>query len=125
VHTVMVALERGVGGWVQHGTSHWLAPQACKAHLLSCKFHARRTACSQHLLSCCALLCYGVLCCAAASRYRAPEVLLRASHYSASIDLFALGAIMGELYNLRPLFPGACIVQANACNCEWGCGLGA
>lgn len=40
------------------------------------------------------------------TRYRAPEVLLRASHYSAPIDLFALGAIMGELYNLRPLFPG-------------------
>jgi hypothetical protein len=35
-------------------------------------------------------------------------VLLRASHYSAPIDLFALGAIMGELYNLRPLFPGGC-----------------
>lgn len=33
-------------------------------------------------------------------------MLLRASHYSAPIDLFALGAIMGELYNLRPLFPG-------------------
>jgi serine/threonine protein kinase len=40
-------------------------------------------------------------------RYRAPEVLLRASYYSAPIDMFALGAIMAELYTLRPLFPGS------------------
>ena len=39
--------------------------------------------------------------------YRAPEVLLRASHYSAPIDIFAVGAILAELYTLRPLFPGA------------------
>eukprot|EP00775_Hariotina_reticulata_P005500 gene5500-5735_t len=39
--------------------------------------------------------------------YRAPEVLLRASYYSAPIDMFALGAIMAELYTLRPLFPGS------------------
>lgn len=38
--------------------------------------------------------------------YRAPEVLLRASYYSAPIDLFAMGAIMAEMYTLRPLFPG-------------------
>ena len=39
--------------------------------------------------------------------YRAPEVLLRAQQYSAPIDMFALGAIMAELFTLRPLFPGA------------------
>eukprot|EP00879_Flechtneria_rotunda_P020270 GHRR01021318.1.p1 GENE.GHRR01021318.1~~GHRR01021318.1.p1 ORF type:complete len:237 (+),score=63.17 GHRR01021318.1:226-936(+) len=39
--------------------------------------------------------------------YRAPEVLLRSSCYSAPIDMFALGAIMAELYTLRPLFPGS------------------
>eukprot|EP01083_Nonionella_stella_P178165 628661_1 len=38
--------------------------------------------------------------------YRAPEVLLRAHKYSAPIDLWAMGAIMAELYTLRPLFPG-------------------
>mmetsp|Transcript_15405 Transcript_15405/g.24280 ORF Transcript_15405/g.24280 Transcript_15405/m.24280 type:complete len:688 (+) Transcript_15405:94-2157(+) len=38
--------------------------------------------------------------------YRAPEVLLRATKYSAPIDLWAMGAIMAELYTLRPLFPG-------------------
>jgi len=38
--------------------------------------------------------------------YRAPEVLLRSPYYSAPIDLFAVGAIMAELYSLRPLFPG-------------------
>ncbi|WIA19572.1 hypothetical protein OEZ85_005514 [Tetradesmus obliquus] len=39
--------------------------------------------------------------------YRAPEVLLRSSYYSAPIDMFALGAIMAECYTLRPLFPGS------------------
>lgn len=38
--------------------------------------------------------------------YRAPEVLLRSPYYGKSIDLFAMGAIMAELYTLRPLFPG-------------------
>ncbi|GIL50354.1 hypothetical protein Vafri_6580 [Volvox africanus] len=38
--------------------------------------------------------------------YRAPEVLLRSPYYNAPIDLFAMGAIMAELYMLRPLFPG-------------------
>mmetsp|Transcript_36735 Transcript_36735/g.87287 ORF Transcript_36735/g.87287 Transcript_36735/m.87287 type:complete len:485 (-) Transcript_36735:432-1886(-) len=39
--------------------------------------------------------------------YRAPEVLLRSSYYNAPIDMFAMGAIMAELYTLRPLFPGS------------------
>ena len=43
--------------------------------------------------------------------YRAPEVLLRAQQYSAPIDMFALGAIMAELFTLRPLFPGASEVR--------------
>ena len=38
--------------------------------------------------------------------YRAPEVLLRSTYYSKAIDMFAMGAIMAELYTLRPLFPG-------------------
>lgn len=44
--------------------------------------------------------------CLRACRYRAPEVLLRSPYYNAPIDLFAMGAIMAELYMLRPLFPG-------------------
>ena len=40
-------------------------------------------------------------------RYRAPEVLLRSPVYGAPVDLFAMGAIMAELYTLRPLFPGS------------------
>ena len=39
--------------------------------------------------------------------YRAPEVLLRAKHYNSPIDVWACGAIMAELFTLRPLFPGS------------------
>eukprot|EP00826_Nyctotherus_ovalis_P056229 TRINITY_DN7549_c0_g3_i3.p1 TRINITY_DN7549_c0_g3~~TRINITY_DN7549_c0_g3_i3.p1 ORF type:complete len:340 (-),score=82.46 TRINITY_DN7549_c0_g3_i3:50-1069(-) len=39
--------------------------------------------------------------------YRAPEILLRSAAYNSPVDVFALGAIMAELYLLRPLFPGA------------------
>eukprot|EP00048_Salpingoeca_helianthica_P013398 m.200404 g.200404 ORF g.200404 m.200404 type:complete len:523 (-) comp15497_c6_seq1:53-1621(-) len=39
--------------------------------------------------------------------YRAPEVLLRTTSYTAAIDLWAMGTIMAELYTLRPLFPGS------------------
>lgn len=38
--------------------------------------------------------------------YRAPEILLRSTSYNSPIDIFAIGAIMAELYMLRPLFPG-------------------
>lgn len=40
-------------------------------------------------------------------RYRAPEVLLRATNYSSPLDVFAMGCIMAELLTLRPLFPGS------------------
>lgn len=43
--------------------------------------------------------------------YRAPEVLLRSQYYSAPIDMFAMGAIMAELFTLRPLFPGSSEVR--------------
>ena len=35
------------------------------------------------------------------------QVLLRAQAYGPPVDMFAVGAIMAELYTLRPLFPGA------------------
>jgi protein kinase len=38
--------------------------------------------------------------------YRAPEILLRSPDYNAPIDVFAIGAIMAELFTMRPLFPG-------------------
>ena len=38
--------------------------------------------------------------------YRAPEILLRDPHYNAPIDIFAAGAILAELFTMRPLFPG-------------------
>lgn len=38
--------------------------------------------------------------------YRAPELLLGAEQYSYPIDIWALGCIAAELYNLRALFPG-------------------
>ena len=39
--------------------------------------------------------------------YRGPEVLLRSTSYNSPIDIWAMGCIMAELYNLRPLFPGS------------------
>ena len=39
--------------------------------------------------------------------YRAPEQVLRSKHYTSSIDIFAAGCIMVELFNGgEPLFPG-------------------
>lgn len=38
--------------------------------------------------------------------YRAPEVLLQSSSYTPAIDMWAVGAILAELFTLCPLFPG-------------------
>jgi len=38
--------------------------------------------------------------------YRAPELLLKSVHYNSAVDLWAFGAILVELFTLRPLFPG-------------------
>ena len=40
--------------------------------------------------------------------YRAPEILLRSTNYNSPVDIFAIGAIMAELYLLRPLFLDSC-----------------
>jgi serine/threonine protein kinase len=37
-------------------------------------------------------------------RYRAPELLLDARHYTGAVDVWAVGCIMAELMLLRPLF---------------------
>ncbi|XP_020697874.1 cyclin-dependent kinase F-4 [Dendrobium catenatum] len=39
--------------------------------------------------------------------YRAPEVLLQSSLYDSAVDMWAMGAIMAELFTLHPLFPGS------------------
>lgn len=38
--------------------------------------------------------------------YRAPEVLLQSSVYTPAIDMWAVGAIVAELFTLCPIFPG-------------------
>ena len=39
-------------------------------------------------------------------RYRAPEILLRSTIYSSSVDMWAIGLIITEIFNLEPLFAG-------------------
>ncbi|CAH7681277.1 kinase-like domain-containing protein [Phakopsora pachyrhizi] len=38
--------------------------------------------------------------------YRSPDLLLGARHYTASVDVWSVGCIMGELLYLRPMFKG-------------------
>jgi serine/threonine protein kinase len=38
--------------------------------------------------------------------YRAPECLLKSTNYNSRIDIWALGCIMIELYNFKPIFTG-------------------
>jgi cyclin-dependent kinase len=38
--------------------------------------------------------------------YRAPEVLLGATHYGCPVDMWSVGCIMAELVRKSPLFPG-------------------
>ena len=38
--------------------------------------------------------------------YRAPELLLNCSEYTAAIDVWSVGCILGEIVTREPLFPG-------------------
>ncbi|OXC81595.1 serine/threonine-protein kinase SSN3 [Cryptococcus neoformans] len=38
--------------------------------------------------------------------YRAPELILGAKHYTAAVDIWAVGCIYAELLSLRPIFKG-------------------
>ena len=38
--------------------------------------------------------------------YRAPEVILNASEYTKSVDIYSTGCILAELLGRTPLFPG-------------------
>ncbi|KAL8159918.1 hypothetical protein V2J09_001455 [Rumex salicifolius] len=65
-------------------------------------------------------------------QYRAPEVLLQSTSYSPAVDMWAMGAIMAELFTLRPLFPGSneadevykiCSVLGTPTEATWAHGL--
>ena len=64
--------------------------------------------------------------------YRAPEIILRSTHYNSPIDIWALGVIFAELYLNRPLFPGSsdtdqlfkiCSVMGAPSSADWDEGL--
>ncbi|XP_019226898.1 PREDICTED: cyclin-dependent kinase F-4-like isoform X2 [Nicotiana attenuata] len=64
--------------------------------------------------------------------YRAPEILLQSPIYGPAVDMWAMGAIMAELFSLRPLFPGSseadeiykiCSVIGTPSKREWAQGL--
>ena len=64
--------------------------------------------------------------------YSAPEILLRSTNYNSPVDIFAVGAIMAELYLNHPLFPGSnehdqiyklCAVLGNPDPLNWPEGL--
>ncbi|KAL4069626.1 kinase-like domain-containing protein [Scleroderma yunnanense] len=50
--------------------------------------------------------------------YRAPEVLMFSRDYSNPVDMWAVGTIMAELVNLRPLFPGTAQIDQIHRICE-------
>ena len=39
--------------------------------------------------------------------YRAPECILKSTNYNSPVDIWAVGCIMAELYNFKPLFYGS------------------
>lgn len=43
--------------------------------------------------------------------YRAPEQLVRANNYSTPVDMWALGCVIGEMVQRKPLFPGTCTMS--------------
>ncbi|KAF7971158.1 hypothetical protein HWV62_21978 [Athelia sp. TMB] len=57
--------------------------------------------------------------CVSSIWYRAPEILLLDRDYMGGpVDMWALGAIMAELVNLRPLFPGSGRIDQMVRICE-------
>jgi len=43
--------------------------------------------------------------------YRAPEILLGSTDYSFGVDMWAVGCILGEMINGKPVFPGASTIN--------------
>jgi cyclin-dependent kinase 8/11 len=46
--------------------------------------------------------------------YRAPELLLGSKHYTKAVDIWAVGAIFGELFHTGAIFPGKDNTQRGA-----------
>jgi protein kinase len=66
------------------------------------------------------------------SWYRAPEVFLRSKVYNWAVDMWAMGAIMAELFTFQPLFQGSsdmhvmykiCSVLGTPTESSWSDGL--
>ncbi|GMH05676.1 hypothetical protein Nepgr_007516 [Nepenthes gracilis] len=64
--------------------------------------------------------------------YRAPEVLLQSPTYTSAVDMWAMGAVIAEMFSLRPLFPGLsevdeiykiCCVIGSPTEDSWAYGL--
>jgi protein kinase len=64
--------------------------------------------------------------------YRAPECILKSTNYNSPVDIWALGAIMAEMYNFKPLFFGntekevlfrTCAVLGTPTNSNWAEGI--
>lgn len=47
--------------------------------------------------------------------YRPPELILGATHYGASVDLWSTGCILGELLAKKPILPGRTEVTFHCC----------
>lgn len=43
--------------------------------------------------------------------YRAPEILLGSTRYTFGVDMWAVGCILGEMINGRPMFPGTSTIN--------------
>lgn len=43
--------------------------------------------------------------------YRAPEILLGSTKYTKGVDMWAVGTILGEMINGRPVFPGTSVMN--------------
>mmetsp|Transcript_8357 Transcript_8357/g.12248 ORF Transcript_8357/g.12248 Transcript_8357/m.12248 type:complete len:505 (-) Transcript_8357:376-1890(-) len=43
--------------------------------------------------------------------YRPPETLLGSTHYTPSVDIWAVGLVLAEIINLQPLFPGSNVLD--------------
>ncbi len=43
--------------------------------------------------------------------YRSPEQLVNALNYSTPIDIWALGCVVGEMIQRKPIFPGSCTLS--------------
>jgi mitogen-activated protein kinase 15 len=43
--------------------------------------------------------------------YRAPELLLGTKDYNKEVDMWALGCLIGEMFNGKALFPGTSTIN--------------